>query len=255
VLAGQPMLQKTEANGITVYESPPLLPDAELQPVISIDASGALLLATNRRFLQECSERQAGLDQQADFKAALASIGREGNGLTYVTPRFFQQIRAVVASVAEKNPQAKASLGWFAFPEVTRPVVALRINLPDGILVRSYSYQSLKQQALLFSPASPVTLGLMAAMAIPAFQKVRVNSQQKAITNNLRQLYAAAQQYMLETGKTTASYDDLVGNGPNKYIKSITPVAGENYRKIVITSETTSIQVRTADGRVVSYSF
>jgi len=39
-----------------------------------------------------------------------------------------------------------------------------------------------------------VIIGLLAAMAIPAFQKVRSNSQDKAVTNNLRQLAAAADQ-------------------------------------------------------------
>ena len=33
-----------------------------------------------------------------------------------------------------------------------------------------------------------VIIGLLAAMAVPAFQKVRQNSQEKAITNNLRQV-------------------------------------------------------------------
>jgi len=32
-----------------------------------------------------------------------------------------------------------------------------------------------------------VIIGLLAAMAIPAFQKVRVSSQEKAVVNNLRQ--------------------------------------------------------------------
>src|SRR6185295_1591475 len=101
-------------------------------------------------------------------------------------------------------------------------------------LIRSYSHQSLKQQALLFSSASPVTIGLLAAMAIPAFEKVCANSQETAITNNLRQLASAGQQYLLEAGKTSASYSDLVGDGPEKYIKRLRPVAGEDYTKVVI---------------------
>ena len=37
-----------------------------------------------------------------------------------------------------------------------------------------------------------VIIGLLAAMAIPAFQKVRTSSQDKAVLNNARQLSAAA---------------------------------------------------------------
>ena len=48
-----------------------------------------------------------------------------------------------------------------------------------------------------------VIIGLLAAMAIPAFQKVRVSSQDKAILNNARQLSAAAEQFFLD-GMTQA---------------------------------------------------
>ena len=72
-----------------------------------------------------------------------------------------------------------------------------------------------------------VIIGLLAAMAIPAFQKVRASSQQKAILNNLRQLNSAAQQYYLESGASTVAYDSLVG--ATAYIKTIQPVAGEVY--------------------------
>ena len=50
-----------------------------------------------------------------------------------------------------------------------------------------------------------VIIGLLAAMAIPAFQKVRQNAVGKALTNDARQLASAAQQYMLENGVTTAT--------------------------------------------------
>jgi type IV pilus assembly protein PilA len=72
-----------------------------------------------------------------------------------------------------------------------------------------------------------VIIGLLAAMAIPAFQKVRAASQEKTIINNLRQLSAAAQQYFLENGVSVAAWGDLVG--PTAYIKTIATVAGETY--------------------------
>jgi type IV pilus assembly protein PilA len=72
-----------------------------------------------------------------------------------------------------------------------------------------------------------VIIGLLAAMAIPAFQKVRAASQEKTVLNNLRQLSSAAQQYFLENGVATVAYADLVGS--DKYIKTINLVAGETY--------------------------
>jgi type IV pilus assembly protein PilA len=50
-----------------------------------------------------------------------------------------------------------------------------------------------------------VIIGLLAAMAIPAFQKVRQNSIQSKMDNDARQVAAAAQQYFLEANVTTVN--------------------------------------------------
>ena len=72
-----------------------------------------------------------------------------------------------------------------------------------------------------------VIIGLLAAMAIPAFQKVRASSQDKAVLNNMRQLGAAADQYFLENGTSTAGIASLVGS--SAYIKALNTVANEAY--------------------------
>lgn len=74
-----------------------------------------------------------------------------------------------------------------------------------------------------------VIIGLLAAMAIPAFQKVRESSQEKALLNNLRQLASGADQYFLENGVTSVSSADLVGN--DSYIKAFNEIAssGDSY--------------------------
>jgi type IV pilus assembly protein PilA len=72
-----------------------------------------------------------------------------------------------------------------------------------------------------------VIIGLLAAMAIPAFQKVRTSSQDKAVMNNARQLGAAADQYFLENGASSVSQGALVGS--TNYVKSLNLVASETY--------------------------
>lgn len=72
-----------------------------------------------------------------------------------------------------------------------------------------------------------VIIGLLAAMAIPAFQKVRQSSQDKAVLNNARQLSAAADQYFLENGVSTVGSANLVG--ATNYVKAINTVASEAY--------------------------
>jgi type IV pilus assembly protein PilA len=72
-----------------------------------------------------------------------------------------------------------------------------------------------------------VIIGLLAAMAIPAFQKVRTNSQDKAVLNNARQLSAGADQYYLENGVSSVVLSDLLG--PTSYVKALNSVANETY--------------------------
>ncbi len=51
-----------------------------------------------------------------------------------------------------------------------------------------------------------IWVGLLAAMAIPAFEKVREESFHKMLRNDARQIGAAAQQYMLEKGETSVTF-------------------------------------------------
>ena len=77
-----------------------------------------------------------------------------------------------------------------------------------------------------------VIIGLLAAMAIPAFQKVRETSQKKTITNNLRQLASGADQYFLEYGVSTVNSTQLIGT--DRYVKTIDPVASETYTSPIV---------------------
>jgi type IV pilus assembly protein PilA len=96
-----------------------------------------------------------------------------------------------------------------------------------------------------------VIIGLLAAMAIPAFQKVRQSSQDKAVLNNARQLSAAADQFFLENGVSTADVTSLVG--ATNYVKAVNTVAGETYP----TSYTQGITITiagVAGARTVTYA-
>ena len=72
-----------------------------------------------------------------------------------------------------------------------------------------------------------VIIGLLCALAIPGFQKVRTASQDKAVLNNARQLASAAEQYFHEFGEEFVSFSDLVG--PTNYVKVFAIIANESY--------------------------
>ncbi len=96
-----------------------------------------------------------------------------------------------------------------------------------------------------------VIIGLLAAMAIPAFQKVRQSSQDKAVLNNARQLSAASDQYFLENGVSTVALPSLVG--ATNYVKAVNTVAGESYPQNYTQGITITIG-GVAGARTVTYS-
>ena len=96
-----------------------------------------------------------------------------------------------------------------------------------------------------------VIIGLLAAMAIPAFQKVRQASQDKAVLNNARQISGAADQYFLEYGGSTVNLSMLLG--PSNYVKSLSTVAGETYPTLFTTGVAITID-GVANMRTITYS-
>ncbi len=96
-----------------------------------------------------------------------------------------------------------------------------------------------------------VVIGLLAAMAIPAFQRVRATSQDKSVLNNARQMAAAADAYFLESGSNFAASTSLIG-APN-YVKVFDPVAGETY-PIDYTQGVTVTVTGVGGARTITYS-
>ena len=96
-----------------------------------------------------------------------------------------------------------------------------------------------------------VIIGLLAAMAIPAFQKVRQSSQDKAVLNNARQLSAAADQFYLENGVSTALPTSLIG--ATNYVKAVNTVASETYPTGYTQGETITIS-GVAGSRTITYA-
>jgi type IV pilus assembly protein PilA len=244
-------MNETTEGSLHVFSLKKPLPVPGLQPTFAVDGK-ALYFATSPDFLHECIGRSSGLDANPAFVAGMAALGPQGNGVTWVSPRFFKRISDISALNPQADADSKRVFAMFAahLPVTTEPLLSVRTNLPDGILIRSNWNRSLKSDVALFSIYNPVTVGLMAAMAIPAFQKVRTASQEKTVLNNLRMLDAAADQFYLETGQTTATYDQLVG--PSRVVKQVTVVAGEDYRSLIF-RQGLPLRVRLSDGRMISY--
>ena len=96
-----------------------------------------------------------------------------------------------------------------------------------------------------------VIIGLLAALAVPAFQKVRASSQDKAVLNNARQLAAAADQYFHENGATTVAQANLVG--ATNFIRVQNGVANETYPAFFTEGVTVTV-TGIAGARTVTYA-
>lgn len=95
-----------------------------------------------------------------------------------------------------------------------------------------------------------VIIGLLAAMAIPAFRQVRSTAMSKAAINDMRQLAAAADLYFMDhpDATTVVVTVDLVGSG--NYVKSLT--SGNTY-DVNITPLMTELKATVTGGATVSY--
>jgi type IV pilus assembly protein PilA len=82
-----------------------------------------------------------------------------------------------------------------------------------------------------------VIIGLLAAMAIPAFQKVRRASIKSTMANDGRQLSSGANQYFLENSVTIVNVSELAGGTgrDTKYVKELS-------KGVTLAAGTTTLQ-------------
>ena len=97
-----------------------------------------------------------------------------------------------------------------------------------------------------------VIIGLLAAMAIPAFQKVREQSREKTMINNLRNVASAGAQYILETGSTEVTYTKLIDDN---YMPEIKDVAGEGYSTLIVSEDGGTLDVETDGGQTAEFEY
>ncbi len=250
--ARQELTREERAPGVVVYreESGRSLPPLGWTPELLIEGERVTLVSRADFLVSGGGAKLA--DDQA-FRAAVAGVGGTGNGLTYIGPRLVAKVREAVVFKPSDPKQRQALEQAMGFlPPAGVALISVRRNLPDGVLFSSHWSSSLKGDLVFANPGTMVTGGLLAAMAVPAFQKVRTTSQEKTVLNNLRQLSAASEQYFLETGKTVCTYRDLVG--PDKYIRELRPVMGEDYTGMVF-RQGEPVRVRLPDGRVIEHSW
>lgn len=99
-------------------------------------------------------------------------------------------------------------------------------------------------------------IGLLATMAIPAFRRAQQSARESAITNNLRQVISAAQQYMLNENVTQVTYNELTTSSDTVnepvYLSPIEEVVDElaQFQALTIGTNTTLVTITAEGGRI-----
>jgi len=244
-------------TGFEVEFTEPISREAgNFTPLIVADkTTERVFFASSREFLEECLANGGKLRDSKEFKRAANLLPPEGISFVFVSPSLFDPFKDAFTQGMNSSPVAidqrvVDQVTEFMFASFEKPTAGVTTVGPEGIY--SASNAATSHRSTIFSVASqPLALvGFSAAMAIPAFQKVRENARQKTILNNLRQIASGGQQYLLEEGADSVRYDQLVG----EYFPEIESVAGENYGGLTVTRSGT-LSVITANGEVVEYTY
>lgn len=198
----------------------------------------------------------SGITDNPDFQRMSSQLPDQGLFFNFSSAKASRHAMKLVESALRQTPdmppQAQPFVGLFleALQSFTGPNMSVLVRDESRLHLRNLAPYSQKTSLAI---AGAVVPGIAAAIAIPAFQKVQEASTEKAVTNNLRQLAAASQQYFLETGESSVMAEDLIG--PEAYIPQLQSVAGESYQNILISADETTLSVTLPDGSVISYSF
>lgn len=146
---------------------------------------------------------------------------------------FMRDDQGLVIALRDK---ATGNSKWVPLGREFAGYTALRLEEKEGILVVARDKVEYRLMLMLSK------IKQVAAEPPPELKK--------KVLNNLRQLSAAADQFYLENGVSTTTYEKLVG--PTNYVKGIKPADGENYQALRFEQGRT-LEVTTNQGYVIAY--
>ncbi|MDF3128418.1 hypothetical protein P0Y35_04350 [Kiritimatiellaeota bacterium B1221] len=196
-----------EVEGITVKTLPIPVPVSTAVSLQMVNIEGVTLIATSQNLMQQLIQRREGntdapllesLKSVENTQASFALIGDPKIGKL-----FAESFKQILSLVEDEN--AEAMMGpmidyyksiFFSIPQVTLNRNEGNLNISVMIHQNPMSPQYTGTSAMTI----PMTGGLLAAIALPGFQKARTEAQSKSCINNLRLFEAAKDQFAIENG-------------------------------------------------------
>jgi hypothetical protein len=215
-LTNNPQVESVDKPGFKMRTMPVPLPlPIQLRPSAA-STGGYLFIASSDALIHDAlavkDRQKPGLKSTDEFKRVSQNIPDQGNQFVFVSQRFadtMYDIQKQIAASSTDTPSAQAQWIQSIFQKQGSFAYSVGANTPEGYLTVGNSSQSYASAVLLPAVAVP---GLLAAIAIPNFEKARATSQKNACINNLREIQAAKQQWALEKNKTQTdvpTWDDL----------------------------------------------
>lgn len=248
-----------ETDDFIQYKTDPELTDYLELRLLKSDNS--LWLASNTTLLENCLHPESSMASTDSYKKYITKVDESSFSYSYTSPSLSPDIQNVglgfidmIETMSAKNEgesiaPLKLFLKEFIGKYKSESFTISYLN-DGGIMQQCYTKHAGRDYVITFSAAIP---GVIVAMAVPAFMKVRNASEEKTITNNLRIFASTGQMYMLDNGIPEVSYEDIVG--PGKAIEALESVAGESYEDLWMDIDTTELSVELPDGRVITYEF
>ena len=133
--------------------------------------------------------------------------------------------------------------------------LAVPVNPPGPMVVIAPSSNvQVAAPSLPPAPVSNLNSATAARSALLQQQVAIALAGEKTVTNNLRMLATASEQYMLDRGVTQAAYYDIVGTTTDSYIRSIEPAGNEHYEDFILYQTQTQVTQVAPDGSIVTYN-
>jgi hypothetical protein len=178
VLGAMPMVKVTAEQDFHSIQSAQALPGplAVYEPVLAKDVkTGRVYLASSLKLLREFVPGPQSLGKSKAFAQASQGLPKAGNGLTYVSDKFVGKLMAWLTQLGKQDEELKVMLRLLEAILPARDLALASCNgmLPDGMFFESISNTSHKTTILTMGYANPAVLGILAAIAIPAFINYR----------------------------------------------------------------------------------
>ena len=202
--AGAPVVD-AEKDGFTLHTlSLPFPSPVPFAPTF-VQTDDYLLIGTTSDVVAnalESRKNKNGLIATPLYKKLLADAPAQTSEISFLSPRLANAIMGTVNTLLENIPEASMAEfmsqlfgGWadFQFGEYV-------IKNPTGFYVKRLG-SSAAAGGISESMTSAATMGLLAAIGIPSFEKARETSIEKACENNCRIIEGAKMQWAIDNGK------------------------------------------------------